>query len=74
MNFIKNIIEFFKRLFNKEDNIKMIDSPVDNLQREDKEKFVNSVKVNTIENREKKNVETLTCFGDGLGIQTKVSD
>lgn len=70
MNVIKNIISFFKKLFNKND-IKMIEAPLQIVNSEEKNDFINSLKVN-ISQRIKKKVETLTCFGDGLGIQTKM--
>lgn len=73
MNFIKNIILFFKRLFNKEENIKMLDAPVETVKKEDKANFVNSLKVNIVQNKKKKIVETLTCVGDGLGIKPKIN-
>lgn len=72
MDIIKNIVSFIKRIFNKHDNIKMIEAPK-NIQQDDKMKFINSLKVNTQKKLNKKRVETLTCFGDGLGIQTKIS-
>lgn len=41
--------------------------------KEDKRKdFINSIKVNQINNKEKK-VETMVCEGDGLGIKKKMS-
>lgn len=71
MNVIKSIISFFKRLFNSKNNIKMIEAPVKSVNEENKNNFINSLKVN-MSLKLKKKVETLTCFGDGLGIQTKI--
>lgn len=73
MNFIKNIISFFKRLFNKDSNIKMIEAPIEMVENNEKTKFIDSLKVNITKNFKKNKVETLTCFGDGLGIQDKIS-
>ena len=72
MNIIKNIIVFFKKIFNGKNNIKMIEAPVNSLK-EEKTDFVNSLKVNIVQKHKKKKVETLTCFGDGLGIQNKMT-
>lgn len=71
MNFIKNIFAFLKKLFNKEDNIKMIKAPIKVNLDEEKVNFRNSLKVNVVEKKKRK-VETLICFGDGLGIQPKI--
>lgn len=73
MNIIKNIILFFKKIFNGKNNIKMIEAPLDSLSKEDKNHFINSLKVNIVQKHKKNKVETLTCFGDGLGIQTKMT-
>lgn len=73
MNIMKNIINFIKKLFHKDNNLKMIEAPVEEIRKSDKESFINSLKVNIVPKRKKKNVETLTCFGDGLGIQNKIS-
>lgn len=76
MDIIKKFIKFLKKLFNKEDSVKMIDSPVVdtiNIQKENKGKFIDSLKMKDIGDHNKKNIETLVCFGDGLGIQNKVN-
>ena len=70
MKIIKNIISFLKRVFNKKNNINLIEAP---RERDNKINFKNSLKVATTQNNKKQKVETLTCFGDGLGIQTKIS-
>lgn len=71
MKIIKNIFLFFKRVFNKKSNNKMIEEGIIEMPNEEKTKFINSLKINLLEN--KKRVETLTCVGDGLGIQTKIN-
>ena len=68
MNFFKKLYLFFKKRLNKKDNIKMISAPI---IKENKENFINSLKVNPI--KKQKKVESLTCVGDGLGIQTKIT-
>jgi len=72
MKFIENIMLFFKRMFNKEE-IKMLDAPDETFQNNNKKNFINSLKINIENKQNKKKVETLTCFGDGLGIQKKLS-
>ena len=73
MKLIKNVILFFKRLFYKETSIKMIDAPEEVISKENRNNFLNSIKVDMTKKSKKKKVETLTCFGDGLGIQTKIT-
>lgn len=71
MNILDSIISFFKNIFNKKENIKMLEAPIEPIKNEAKREFANSLKVH-IEKKEKQKVETLTCFGDGLGIQSKI--
>lgn len=73
MNFIKNIIEFFRNIFHKESDIKMIEAPIESLKEDAKTNFLNSLKVNIEQKKKKKKIETLTCFGDGLGMQNKIT-
>lgn len=68
MNFFKKLYLFLKKILNKKDDIKMIVAPT---IEESKENFINSLKVEP--KKSKKKVESLTCIGDGLGIQTKMS-
>lgn len=72
MKIFKNIISFFKRIFGKTEEIKMLEESKANLINKDRMSFMNSLKVNILQNKKKK-VETMTCFGDGLGIQTKIN-
>ena len=71
MKLIQNIFLFFKKIFGKNDNIKMIEAPIEPIQNEERKDFLNSLKVNIVKGRKKK-VETLICVGDGLGIQNKI--
>ena len=73
MNFIKNILAFFKNIFDKENDIKMIEAPMENLKEDNKTSFLSSLKVNIEQKKKKKKIETLTCFGDGLGMQNKIT-
>ena len=73
MNFIKNILAFFKNIFHKENDIKMIEAPMENLKEDNKTSFLSSLKVNIEQKKKKKKIETLTCFGDGLGMQNKIT-
>lgn len=73
MSFIKNVILFFKRLFSKESSIKKIEESTEKKIKSNYKDFENSLKVDITQKNRKKKVETLTCFGDGLGIQTKIS-
>lgn len=55
--YYKKIYQIFKKLFNKEDSVKMIDSPVVdtiNIQKENKGKFIDSLKMKDIGDRNKK--------------------
>ncbi len=71
MSIFDSIISFFKNIFNKKENIKMLEAPTESSQNEAKREFANSLKVNLRQDK-KQRVETLTCFGDGLGIQSKI--
>lgn len=73
MKFIKKVIFFIKDLLNKEKAPKMIEAPTYNSKNDDKVKFLNSLKVNLMQNKKRNKVDTLICFGDGLGIQDKIS-
>lgn len=68
MNVIKKIILFTKNIFVKQNKIKMLNSPKHDVNQEGKTDFIKSLKINTI-----RKIETLTCEGDGLGIQKKIS-
>lgn len=72
MGIIKKIIQIIKKKFNKTSNTDMLDEGINNLQDDKKAEYINALKVK-IGNRKKRKVETLTCVGDGLGIQNKIS-
>lgn len=69
---IKKIFLFFKNIFIKENRIKEIKASTELLPEKISNSFINSLKSDVV--KEKKNkVETLTCVGDGLGIQNKMN-
>lgn len=70
MSFSK-IFSFFKNIFGKKNNMKMIDTNIKEDLKDEKIDFIVSLKENIIKPKKNK-VKTLTCFGDGLGIQTKI--
>lgn len=51
--------------------MKMLEEPAKEETLKKKSIFMDSLKVNII--KKKKEVKTLTCTGDGLGIQTKIT-
>ena len=69
MNIIQKIISFIKKRFMKQEEIKTLEEPKKTINKE-KNNFIKSLK---IEKKSKKEVETLICYGDGLGIQKKIS-
>ena len=73
MKFIKKTIFFIKKLFNKGNTPKMIEEPIDKCKNDEKVNFIDSLKINVMQNKKRNKVDTLICFGDGLGIQDKIS-
>lgn len=73
MNIIRKMILFIKNIFIKQDEVKKLVEPKITLNEDKKESFIESLKITTTEKRTKKRVETLTCNGDGLGIQKKIT-
>jgi hypothetical protein len=72
MSIIEKIISFFKNKFYKKNKIKMLSISQDAKSMESKNNFVNSLKISLPEKNNQKRIETLTCVGDGLGIQNKI--
>ena len=64
------MVLFIKSIFIKEDEVKKLVEPKITVKEEEKESFIESLKTTTTE---KKRIETLTCNGDGLGIQKKIT-
>ena len=72
MNIIRKMVSFIKKMFIKEE-VKLLEPPKHIINQEEKVKFIESLKITTAEKIKKKKIETLTCEGDGLGIQKKIS-
>lgn len=73
MNVIRRMILFIKNIFVKQDKVKELIEPKITVKEDKKESFIKSLKITTTEKRTKKRIETLTCNGDGLGIQKKIT-
>lgn len=73
MSIIRKMILFIKNIFVKQDEVKRLQEPKIVIEQYKKESFIESLKIATKEKRTKKRVETLTCNGDGLGIQKKIT-
>lgn len=73
MDFFNKIVIFFKKIFKRNNSIKMIEEPKIKSEVENKKNdFKNSIKVQLIEKKKKKNkIETLVCVGDGLRNKKK---
>ena len=73
MNIFQKIRIFLKKIFQKTDNIKMINTQSKELNKKNTVKlyFVNSLKLDVKETK-KVRVETLVVPGCGLGINNKV--
>lgn len=73
MDFFNKIISFFKRIFRKDSSIKMLEEPkIEIEEQKQKSDFKNSIKVQLLEKKKKKNkIETLKCVGDGLRNKKK---
>lgn len=73
MSIIRKMILFIKNILVKQDEVKRLQEPKIVIKQDKKESFIESLKIDTPQKRKKKRVETLTCNGDGLGIQKKIS-
>lgn len=73
MKIIRKMILFIKNIFVKQEEIKALEEPKQIINQEKKINFIESLKITTTEKKNKKRIETLTCEGDGLGIQKKIS-
>lgn len=73
MSIIRNIILFFKNIFNKKEYIKALEAPKQIVNSDKKSNFIQSLKINSAEKTKEKKIETLICKGNGLGIQKKVN-
>ncbi len=73
MNIIKNFIIFIKNIFNKDEEIKMLEMPKQTMNEVKKDEFIKILKISDNEGEQNTSVETLICIGDGLGIQKNLS-
>ncbi len=73
MNIVRKMILFIKNIFIKQYEVKKLVEPKITVKEDKKESFIESLKITTTDKRTKKRVETLTCNGDGLGIQKKIT-
>ena len=73
MNIIRKMILFIKKIFIKQDEVKKLIKPQIIVKEDKKDNFIESLKITTTEKTTKKRVKTLTCNGDGLGIQKKIT-
>lgn len=73
MNYLKKVFSFFHNLFYKKE-VKMIEAPIANSSTNEKNEFIQSLRVNVKKSKKSKRIETLTCVGDGLGIQNKITN
>ena len=69
MNIFEKFLFYIKKIFKKSEEIKLIESSKGELKESKKEKFYNSIKFKVISKNKK--IETLTCRGNGLGIQKR---
>lgn len=72
MNKVEKIVLFFKKLWNRKNNKKMIRPAKSEETKENQKAFIDSLKIEK-KKPEKRKVETLICPGDGLGIQNKIT-
>ena len=70
---MSRIIDFFKNLF-KRNKQKLIEEPKQINKNDRYKDFINSIRVSNIERKQKKKeITTLICEGDGLGIKKRIS-
>ncbi len=73
MNIIRKIISVIKNIFTKQEEVKKLAESKTIVNEDERDRFIKSLKIATIQKRTKKRVETLTCNGDGLGIQKNIT-
>ncbi len=73
MNIIKKIILFIRNIFIKQDTVKKLPDQKVVTKENKKESFIKAIQVTPTRKNTKKKVETLTCNGDGLGIQKNIT-
>ena len=73
MNIIKKIILFIRNIFIKQDTVKKLPDQKVVTKENKKESFIKAIQGTPTRKNTKKKVETLTCNGDGLGIQKNIT-
>lgn len=71
MDILKGILSFIKCIFNKKQEIKLLEPAKIENQHKGREIFAKSLMVKEL-NEKKRRIETLICYGDGLGIQNEL--
>ena len=69
---MKKMFLFIKNMFIKQEEVKNLAESKIIVNEDKKESFIESLKIKSTEKSTNKKVETLTCNGDGLGIQQKI--
>ena len=72
MNLIIKMMAWIKCIFIQQEQVKQVEAPKRIQPQEEKINFVKSLKVTTTAKIGKNKIKTLTCTGDGLGIQKKI--
>lgn len=73
MSIIERIVLFFKNIFNKNEKTKELEEPKKIIDENENTSFIESLKFSPKGSPKNKKIETLTCEGDGLGIQKKMT-
>ena len=70
MKVLDRIFDFFRNLFYKKEEVKMLEAPKINNNKMD---FINAIKVVANKNINNEYDEVLVCVGDGLGFKKNIS-
>ncbi len=73
MNRIRKILLFLKNIWHKQDKVKKLEEPKITVNEDKKESFMESLRITREPKKTKQRITTLTCNGDGLGIQKKIT-
>ena len=71
MNFIKKVLEHIFNLFNGKKEVLKLEEGGTRIKNDERNKFLNGLKIKDILNSKNK-IETLLCYGDGLGRKNKI--
>ncbi len=73
MNFIRKIFLNIKNFFTKHNKVKSLEEHKIETKESTKNSFNESLKVDLTKKMNNKNIETLICKGNGLGIQKNIT-